>query len=57
MRLAGATASALRVAVATWSYPMLILLAALATAPLIVLASFATRGGDHRAGAVGTVKS
>lgn len=44
MGLAGATAGALSgVVVAIWSYPTLTLLAALATAPLIVLASFATR--------------
>jgi hypothetical protein len=58
MGLAGATAGALSgVVVAIWSYPMLTLLAALATAPLIVLASFATRGSDHRVGGVGRVKS
>jgi MFS family permease len=58
MGLAGAMAGAISgVVVATWSYPTLTLLAALATGPLIVLASFATWGSDHRAGAVGTVKS
>jgi predicted MFS family arabinose efflux permease len=58
MGLAGATAGAISgVIVAAWGYPTLTLLAALATAPLIVLTSFATRGSDHRAGAVETVKS
>jgi MFS family permease len=43
MGLAGATAGALSgVVVATWSYPTLNLVAALATAPLILLLSFST---------------
>ena len=58
MGLAGATAGAISgVIVAAWGYSILTLLAALATAPLIVLVSFATRGSDHRAGAAETVKS
>ena len=57
MGLAGATAGALSgVVVATWSYPTLTLLAALATAPLIVLACFAAARSPHRAGAVETVE-
>jgi hypothetical protein len=49
MGLAGAMAGAVSgVIVAAWGYSTLTLLAALATAPLIVLASFpATRAGVH----------
>jgi MFS family permease len=49
MGLAGATAGALSgVVVHAWGYSMLTVLAALATAPLIVLVSFSTdRGGDR----------
>jgi MFS family permease len=46
MGLAGATAGALSgVVVEAWSYPMLTLLAAVATVPLIILASRAETGG------------
>jgi predicted MFS family arabinose efflux permease len=49
MGLAGATAGAISgVVVDAWGYPTLTLLAALATAPLILLASFsATRADVH----------
>jgi MFS family permease len=57
MGLAGAMAGALSgVVVATWGYSRLTLLAALATVPLILLASFAIRASDHRAGAVEPVE-
>jgi len=50
MGLAGATAGAISgVIVAEWGYPTLTLLAALATAPLIVLVSFSTTRIDDRA--------
>jgi len=51
MGLAGASAGAISgVIVQEWGYPTLTLLAALATAPLIVLVSFATNRIDDRAG-------
>ena len=50
MGLAGASAGAISgVIVAEWGYPTLTLLAALATAPLIVLVSFSTTRIDDRA--------
>jgi MFS family permease len=50
MGLAGATAGALSgLIVDAWGYPRLTLLAALATAPLVVLVSFATGRIDDRA--------
>jgi MFS family permease len=53
MGLAGATAGALSgVIVAAWGYSTLAVLAALATAPLIVLASFSTGRRENRAVAV-----
>jgi hypothetical protein len=51
MGLAGASAGAISgVIVEAWGYSTLTLLAALATAPLIVLVSFATDRIDDRAG-------
>jgi MFS family permease len=51
MGLAGASAGAISgVIVAAWGYATLTLLAALATAPLIVLVSFSTRPTGDRAG-------
>jgi MFS family permease len=51
MGLAGASAGAISgVIVEAWGYPTLALLAALATAPLIVLVSYATDRSDDRAG-------
>jgi MFS family permease len=53
MGLAGATAGAVSgLVVAAWGYSTLTLLAALATAPLIVLASLSPRRSDDRADAV-----
>jgi MFS family permease len=53
MGLAGATAGAISgVIVAAWGYSTLTLLSALATAPLIVIASMSTRRRDDRANAV-----
>jgi hypothetical protein len=50
MGLAGATAGAISgVIVQAWGYPTLTLLAALATAPLIVLVSFSINRIDDRA--------
>jgi MFS family permease len=50
MGLAGATAGAISgVIVEAWGYPTLTLLAALATAPLILLASLPRTVGDHSA--------
>ncbi len=55
MGLAGASAAALSGGIVhVWGYPTLALLAALATAPLIVLVSFRWRGGlEHAGGRVG----
>jgi MFS family permease len=58
MGLAGATAGALSgVVVQAWSYPTLTLLAALATAPLILLLSFSAAHSDTPAQAVGKFSS
>jgi MFS family permease len=57
MGLAGAMAGAISgVIVAAWGYPTLTLLAALATAPLIVLVSLSTSIIDNRAEAVRAMK-
>ena len=56
MGLAGASAGAISgVIVDAWGYPTLTLLAALATAPLIVLVSFSTNRIDNRAEAAEAV--
>ena len=58
MGLAGASAGALSgVVVQAWSYPALTLLAALATAPLILLLSFSAAHSDAPAPAVGKFSS
>jgi MFS family permease len=58
MGLAGATAGAISgVIVAAWGYSTLTLMAALATAPLIVLAAFLSSRSDVRADAISATES